>query len=437
MDNQHREAYKNIYPVNNESRLKNIFIALLSMLTLILFLPWTQNINTIGELTTQFQEQRPQQINSIIPGKIIKWWIKEGDFVKKGDTLLELADTKDDYLDPKLIERTREQLEAKKQKRDFYDSKIQNLNLQIDAIQQGFQLKEESIKNKIQQQVRKIITDSADLIAATQDLEITNNQIVRAKKLLNDGIISLVEFEKRSQTSNKAIAVFQEKQQKYNNTKQDITLSKIELKSLKQETADKLYKIKSEIANSNSDKSSIVGDLAKNENQLSNYIIRGNQKWILAPQSGQIVKAKKSGINEMVKEGEMIVEIIPNSTVFAVELFIKPMDLALLNKGQTVRLQFDGYPAIVFSGWPKSSYGTFAGTISAVESNRNDNGKFRVLVIPDTTQKNWPSSLKIGTGVKGFVLLNNVTIGYELWRQLNGFPPDFYKLEMKEKDEKK
>jgi hypothetical protein len=112
------------------------------------------------------------------------------------------------------------------------------------------------------------------------------------------------------------------------------------------------------------------------------------------------------------------------------------MDLALLNIGQDVRLQFDGYPAIVFSGWPNSSYGTFSGKISAIESNRNENGKFRTLIIPDTTQKNWPSNLKIGTGVQGFALLNNVPIWYEFWRQLNGFPPDFYTIDIKEKDKK-
>ena len=112
-------AYNSIYSVDIESRIKNIFWGLFFVLIFILFVPWTQNINTSGIVTTQFQEQRPQQINSIIPGKIIKWWVKEGDFVQKGDTIVELADTKDDYLDPRLIERTNDQLIAKKQKVDF------------------------------------------------------------------------------------------------------------------------------------------------------------------------------------------------------------------------------------------------------------------------------------------------------------------------------
>jgi multidrug resistance efflux pump len=427
-------AYNSIYSVDIESRIKNIFWGLFFVLVFILFVPWTQNINTSGIVTTQFQEQRPQQINSIIPGKIIKWWVKEGDFVQKGDTIVELADTKDDYLDPRLIERTNDQLIAKKQKVDFYDSKITNIKGQIVAIEEGFKLKESAIRNKIQQLERKILIDSAELSAAKIDLEVGTNQYNRAGKMLNDGIISLVDYERRTQSFNKAKAGFQEKQQKFLNTKQDVLIARIELNTLKQDVNDKLFKLKGDIANSNTEKSTVIAEVAKNENELSNYRIRGGQKWLVAPQTGQIIKAKKAGINEIVKEGEMIVEIVPNSFKYAVELFVKPMDLALINKGQDVRLQFDGYPAIVFSGWPNSSYGTFAGKISAIETNRNENGQFRVLIIPDMTEKNWPSNLKIGTGAQGFTLLNDVPIWYELWRQLNGFPPDFYTLELKGKD---
>ena len=427
-------AYNSIYSVDIESRIKNIFWGLFFVLIFILFVPWTQNINTSGIVTTQFQEQRPQQINSIIPGKIIKWWVKEGDFVQKGDTIVELADTKDDYLDPRLIERTNDQLIAKKQKVEFYDNKITNIKGQIIAIEEGFKLKEAAIRNKIQQLERKILIDSAELAAANVDLQVGTNQYNRAGKMLNDGIISLVDYERRTQSFNKAKAGFQEKQQKFLNTKQDVLIARIDLNTLKQDVNDKLFKLKGDIANSNTEKSTVIAEVAKNENELSNYRIRGSQKWLLAPQTGQIIKAKKAGINEIVKEGEMIVEIVPNSFLYAVELFVKPMDLALINKGQDVRLQFDGYPAIVFSGWPNSSYGTFAGKISAIETNRNENGQFRVLIIPDMTEKNWPSNLKIGTGAQGFALLNDVPIWYELWRQLNGFPPDFYTIEVKGKD---
>jgi hypothetical protein len=123
----------------------------------------------------------------------------------------------------------------------------------------------------------------------------------------------------------------------------------------------------------------------------------------------------------------MIAEIVPTTFNYAAELFVSPKDLVLVNKGQKVTMVFDGFPATVFSGWPRASYGTFLGQIIAVETNMSDNGKFRVLVIQDSLERKWPSQLKIGTGVQGFGLLKNVPIWFELWRQINGFPPEFYK----------
>ena len=91
-----------IYRADRDSRVKYWFYGILIALLVVMFLPWTQNINTSGKVTTLYQDQRPQELNSIIPGRIVKWWVKEGDFVKKGDTIVQLADIKDDYLDPQL-----------------------------------------------------------------------------------------------------------------------------------------------------------------------------------------------------------------------------------------------------------------------------------------------------------------------------------------------
>jgi hypothetical protein len=104
------------------------------------------------------------------------------------------------------------------------------------------------------------------------------------------------------------------------------------------------------------------------------------------------------------------------------------VDLPLISIGQKVRFMFDGFPAIVFSGWPENSYGTFGGSIVAFENSISPNGMFRILVAEDNTDKPWPSSLKIGCGTQGICLLKDVPVWYELWRNINGFPPDFYQI---------
>ncbi|RYD89858.1 MAG: HlyD family efflux transporter periplasmic adaptor subunit, partial [Sphingobacteriales bacterium] len=168
-------------------------------------------------------------------------------------------------------------------------------------------------------------------------------------------------------------------------------------------------------------------DIAKLENQYASYNIRNGMYAVLATQSGQVVKAQKAGIGEFVKDGDMIAEIVPDKIQYAVELFVRPLDLPLLQNGQKIRFMFDGFPAIVFSGWPNASSGTFGGQIVAIESNVSINGKFRVLVKEDDDNKPWPKQLKIGAGAQGIALLKDVPVWYELWRNINGFPPDYYK----------
>lgn len=419
-------SVKKIYRANKISKVRYWFWGVLIFIAIMMFLPWTQNINTSGTVTTLYQDQRPQEMNTIIPGRIIKWWVKEGDFVKKGDTIVQLADVKDDYLDPKLVQRTQEQLDAKQQKIGFYNEKISATASQVEAMEMSRNLKLNSLDNKLEQLRRKVTSDSAELVAAEIDHGIAVQQLNRAKQMFSEGIIALTEFERRTGQYNKALAILTEKQQKLQNTRQDITICRIEMNTVRQDAADKIFKAQGDIASARGDVASTDVEVAKNQNQLANYAIRGSQRWMIAPQSGQITKAKKSGINEMVKEGEMIVEIVPNKFDQAVELYVAPMDLVLVEKGQQVRLQFDGFPAIVFSGWPEASYGTFVGEVIAVETNRSENGKFRMLVVPVEKEKKWPAALKLGAGVQGFALLKNVSIWYELWRQINGFPPEFY-----------
>lgn len=418
-------------------RLKTWIIVSIILLILILFLPWTQNVRATGTVTTLYQQQRPQQLNSIIPGRIIKWYVKEGDYVKMGDTLIMLANVKDDYLDPKLIARTQEQLQAKEQKIDFYADKVEATGGQINAMEATRELKINSLRNKIEQLRRKVVSDSAEWQAAIIDKKIATEQYERAKSMHAEGIISLVDFERRTGSYQKALAVETEKLNKFYNTRQDLVITQIEISSTKQETAEKVLKARGEQATAQSEMAGTSAEVAKLENQVANYVIRGSQLWLIAPQDGQVVNAVKAGINEIVKEGEMIVQVVPVNIDFAVEIFVRPNDLVLVDTGQKVRFIFDGFPAVVFSGWPTASYGTFSGKVIAVERNRNDNGMFRLLVIEDVADRQWPPDLKLGTGAVGFALLKDVPVWYELWRQINGFPADYYKPINKAKVEKK
>ncbi|MBC7937023.1 MAG: HlyD family efflux transporter periplasmic adaptor subunit [Rhizobacter sp.] len=420
------QSFKSIYRYNKKSRIKQWFYGLIILLVLVLFLPWTQNIRSKGNITTLKQEQRPQQINTIIPGKVIRWHVNEGDYVKAGDTILQLAEIKDEYLDPDLINRTREQLTAKQQTMDYYQNKADATVSQINAMAEAVVLKMDQLKNKLQQLDLIINSQENDLTAAENDFSIANKQFQRQRAMYDSGLVSLTQLEQRNQYYQNAMAKKISAQNKLTNTRQDINNTKIEINAIQQEYNEKISKARGERFQSLSEITTGAGEVAKLQNQVSNYSIRNGLYTITAPQSGQINKAMKAGIGEVVKEGEMIVQIVPDKVDYAVEIFVRPVDLPLIQKGQKVRFMFDGFPAIVFSGWPKGSFGTFGGRVVAVETAVSANGKFRVLVKEDATELPWPRRLSIGTGAVGMALLKEVPIWYELWRNVNGFPPDYY-----------
>lgn len=430
-------SFTTVYRINKKSRIKYWLYGVLAAMFLILLLPWTQNIRARGTVTTLRQEQRPQELNTIIAGRIVKWYVKEGDFVRGGDTIAQLAEIKDNYLDPELLDRTEDQITAKNQSIQSYTQKVNATEAQMEAIEQARELKLQQLNNKVQQLQLKVISDSMEAIAANNDFKIAEEQYRRQKIMRDSGLASMVQLEQRNQSYQNAMAKKISAEIKFTNTKTDLTNTKIELNQVEQEYAEKLFKAQGERATAQSEIAAGQGELAKLSNQYANYIIRSGQYYLLAPQDGQIVKATKAGINEIVKEGEKLVEIVPENIDYAVEMFVRPVDLPLLSVGQRVRFMFDGFPAIVFSGWPESSYGTFGGRIVAIESSVSANGKFRILVGEDKKDKPWPKSLSIGTGAAGIALLKDVPVWYELWRNINGFPPDYYQPKTQAKDEKK
>lgn len=425
-----------IYKIHKKKYIKKWVLGILVFCIVVLFLPWTQNIRTKGKVTTLRQEARPQQVNTILSGKIVKWYVKEGDMVHKGDTLLQLGEVKSEYFDPKLLLRTDEQIQAKLQSITAYEEKAATATKQVSALTEGLQLKLASFDNKLAQQQLKIISDSMDVLAALNDLNIYKRQIDAAKVMLDSGVIALTEFEKRKANFQTAAAKKTSAENKFLQDKQELLNLQIEKNSALQDYTDKIAKADGEKFSALSQVASTRADVSKLQNIYANYDIRNQLYYITAPQSGQITKAKKAGLDEIVKEGEMIVEIVPDMQNYAVEMFVTPNDIPLVSKGQEVALIFDGFPAIVFSGWPQSSYGTFVGKVSAIENNVNTAGNYRVLIAPDTTHKKWPKQLKLGGGVKCIALLKNVPVYYELWRTINGFPPEYYQADIKPDAEK-
>ena len=423
---------KTIFPAIHLS-MRKLLLLLLAVFLIFMFLPWTQNVQGDGFLTTQRPEQRPQTIHATIAGRIEQWYITEGQAVQRGDTIVYLSEVKPDYLDPQLVARTGGQVTAKEGAITYYGSKVRAVEAQILAMERERENKLQQVQNKIRQAELKIESEKAALEQARADIQIARRQVEGVRNLYEKGLKSLTEWEDKKAKMQESEAKLVGAENKLASARNDLDIYQSELSLTRNEYANKIAKAQSEKFSTLSEKYDAEASVNKLRIEQENYSRRSSFYYILAPQDGYIVKSIMPGVGEIIKEGDPIVSILPANYALAVEMYIRPMDLPLITVGRGVRFAFDGWPSFFFSGWPGVSTGMFSGRVFAIDRNISPNGKFRVLVAPDPAAEPWPSALQVGGGAKGIAMLDNVPLWYELWRMLNGFPPNLYQPQTGEK----
>ncbi|MDC6388184.1 biotin/lipoyl-binding protein [Maribacter sp. PR1] len=426
---EHFNSVKKVFHQRHYKHFNRFLFAFAMIGIIVLFLPWTQNITGTGSVTTLTPDQRPQTIQSPIPGRIEKWFVREGDYVEKGDTILFISEVKNEYFDPRLVERTGNQLRAKEASVNSYQGKVKALNVQISALINERKLKLQQAQNKLMQAKLKVKSDSIDLEAAKTNIRIAERQFERTDQLESEGLKAVTDVEEKRMKLQEAQAKLISQENKLLAAKNEVLNSEVEINRVQAEYTDKVSKAQSDMYTAQSNQFDSEAQVNKLESEFTNYEIRNDLYYIKAPQNGFINKAIQGGIGETFKEGDRLVGIMPSDYDVAIETFVAPLDLPLIHLGEKIRIRFDGWPAIVFSGWPNVSYGTYGGKVVAIETFISSNGKYRVLVAPDEDDHAWPEAIRVGSGANTIALLEDVPIWYELWRQLNGFPPNYYQPE--------
>lgn len=374
-----------------------------------LFLPWQQNVQGSGTVTALRPQDRPQTLPSVIDGQIAEWLVPEGQFVKKGQLIARVTEVKEDYLDPQVIQRTSEQRDAKAASNENKRAVAENLAEQATVLERALALKLDQTRNKIRQY-------EADVRAAEVDSAQKVDQLQRREALYRDGLVDLNSLQSFRLNVQKAFADLAEKRAGLQNTR-------IDLDAAQAEYGEKIIKARADRAKTLAEINEGVAEVAKLDNKVASLKVRSGFYDIRAPQDGYVVQARRTGIGEQIKAGEALVTVQPASPDQAVEIYVKPMDAPLIRTGDKVRLNFDGWPALQFAGWPSVSVGTFGGRVAVVDRVTSKAGQFRVLVTPDPQDEPWPQQLRMGTGVYGWTMLREVRVWFEIWRQLNGFPP--------------
>ncbi|MBU3742233.1 MAG: HlyD family efflux transporter periplasmic adaptor subunit [Candidatus Kapabacteria bacterium] len=359
----------------------------------LIFIPWQQTVVGSGTVTSFAPEARPQTVESIISGRIVQWKVREGAVVRQGDTLCVLSDINVNFLDNDLIDRLQ-------QLRD------RTLQAQEGAIGASIQRRKQAEQRLEQSKARY---DNV-LVA----LGVARARFNRAESLLKDGLVSTREFETATANFQAAIA-------DSISTSAAILAARQDIDAFRSEEERVISQAQVSIQEA--------------EVRLSNATGRVGARIVTAPLGGTIVRVHKPGAGQAVKEGDQLATIVPLVDDQAVEIYVSSMDAALISPGKLVSLQFSGFPAFQFSGWQNVAIGIFHGTVRVVDAVDDGTGRFRVLIVPDTTRRMWPDArfLRQGTDVTGWVLLTEVPLGYELWRQLMGFPPQFPVSEQRSK----
>ncbi len=358
----------------------------LGLLAVVLtFAPWRQTVAGSGSVTSFSPNARPQAIESQISARIKTWKVVEGDEVSEGDTIVVLQDTGPAYMSDRFVE----QIAA-------------NRNSEIRVLQ----LETETSRQRLLQAQQSLRAAQAKFRNATTAIETARRRAERINLLHADGLASLREKESEMLTLQKAEA--------------DSISAAVDLDAARQSVESARLTVEQK-------ESTLEAKRTELNLRLDNAQQRQSAAVVRAPMDGIVARINRVGPGQTVNEGGELATIVPKTEDQAVQMFVSGMDAAIVDTGRRVQLQFSGFPALQFSGFPGASIGTFSGTVRVVDPVDDAIGRYRLLVVPDTTngRRAWPTSkyLRQGSGVTGWVLLSDVPLGYELWRRINGLPP--------------
>jgi len=447
-------------------RFSLVFLTLVPVL--VIWIPWTQTVHGTGRAIAFNPVERPQFIVSPIEGRIKKWHVVEGQRVHAGERIVEMVDN-DPNLELRLLEEERAILDRLR----AAEGRVMDIQARLRNVADSRRLALDVQRNILRQEQARVQAAQQEYIEAKATLDAAEPNYRRQVELYENrlgGLVSQREVELAKQALETAGAKLKQAEARVNLAKAGETAAQDNLSKV---DADTQAMINLENASRRTAEAD-VASMRRDKAQMEVRIARQRAQYIDAPTDGIVFRllanAEQGGM--LVRPGERLAVLVPDvkrtdtrpvservrvdsspaSGIFVaarpssvvpgaedfqsdltpknypgivVELEIDGNDLPLIKKGDKVRLQFEGWPAVQFTGWPSVAVGTFGGRVYLVDPTANEKGHFRILVEPDPSDQPWPDGqyLRQGVRAQGWVLLDTVKVGWELWRRLNGFPP--------------
>lgn len=402
---------------------KNILITTIFLLvaSLLLFLPWQQTVKGIGTVTALNPIERNYKIVATIDGFIDSIYVKENQFVKKGDKLFSMKDLDNTY-EQKLSNILEEYQKSLKNTKESYLNVKNNLKQQKNSIQMGIEVYDTKLV-QLQNRLKALHQQEK---ALTNQYNIEKRNYQRAERLFANGIESQRNLELKKFSMLKTKANVKKITIDIENIYNDIQIIKKEKISFKNESELKLNNIQNKLLNLQSNMNRLQQSIDKSSITISRY----SSKEIVAKNDGYVMRIYQTNKNRFVKKGEEIMYFSPKVNQRAILLKIPTFNMPLIKKGLKVRIIFYGWPSLQISGWPKISHGTYGGVINSIEQTSHEKGFYYAVVVEDKNDEPWPSeeNLRIGTEASIWVRLQIVPIWYELWRLIAAQPPKMVNL---------
>ena len=378
--------------------------------------PWQQTIPGAGRVTAYSPDERQQEVQALVDGRVEKWHVVEGSTIRAGDPLVDLSDNDPSILERLASERAQVQLtiDQAEMRINALVDRIAGLQITRDTSVEAAALRERMSRDRVTAAERSRTAAEASHLAASLNLE-------RQLALIAKGLASRRNVELAQMEGATKAADVERAEATLNAAASEAASLAAELRRTLAEAGTRIDEARAQLASARSDAAKARAELAKMDVRLA----RQQTQRVTAPSDGTVLRVVGRRSGELLKAGETLAVIVPVSSKDVVEIWIDGNDMPMVAAGDPVRLQFEGWPALQFSGWPSVAVGTFGGRVVNVDATDNGQGRFRLLVEQDPGDAPWPSNrfLRQGVRANGWVLLNVVPVGYELWRQFNGFPP--------------
>lgn len=406
-------------------------VLLVSLTLMLVYVPWQQSVAGAGEIIIFSPMQRPQNIEAQIPARLKHWYVRDGQVVKQGELIAELSDLDPKFLDPDQGKRLMSQKQALTARRGAAQSRYKALEKQLGSLQRSQNAAVPSARERAQQTKDRIWAAEQGVEAAKQNTITTKLNLDRMRDLHEKGLRSRRDLELAELDQTRALTDLERAQAGLEVAKRDQTVAVLDQDKVAADTDAAISNIAAAMAAAQETIESTSSEIFKLDIDMQNVRARQDQRRVYAPSSGKIVRLLKVGAGETVDAGVVLAVIAPETQDLAAELTISDNDAPLVAVGRPVRLQFAGWPALQFSGWPSIAVGTFGGRIAVIDAIDDGRNSYRVIVKPDREaiaqgkDEPWPNAkyLRPGAEVTGWIMLDTVSLGFELWRQFNAFPP--------------